>query len=217
MVKILRMVALVLLACAVSFGACRADEVGDALAGITRQMADLQSVQVTFVQEKKMAMFSAPIVMHGTLSWERPDAFAWHVDSPVQYAMIMRQGVARQWDGEHDTVQEFKIGGNPVMRVASQQLQRWFSGNYQQLAAEYNISIGSRQPLVLTCLPHPESPEAGFIKRVSIQFREDLRYIGRITIEEVSGDQTDIVFDNVRLNEIIPADAWRAERAKPHG
>ncbi|MBF0387203.1 MAG: outer membrane lipoprotein carrier protein LolA [Candidatus Omnitrophica bacterium] len=211
------MMLLVFLGCALSCRVSSADDVADTLANITQQMADLKSVQVTFVQEKRLAMFTAPIVMRGTLSWERPDAFAWHVDSPVQYAMIMRKGVALQWDGEHNTTQEYKIGGNPVMRVASQQLQRWFSGNYQQLAVDYTISIGSRNPLILTCVPHPESPEAGFIKRVSIQFRDDLRYISRITIEEVSGDQTDIAFDNVRLNEIIPIDAWRAEGSKPHG
>lgn len=209
MLRILMTIALLLLGCVAPGQARSADEVGEALANITRQMADLKSVQVDFVQEKKMAIFSAPIVLRGTLSWERPDSFAWHIVSPIQYAVVMRQGVARQWEGEHNTVQEFKMNSNPIMRVASQQLQRWFSGNYQQLSEEYDVSLASHQPLILTCVPHKESPEAGFVARVSIQFREDLRYINKITIEEVSGDLTSIQFENSRLNETIPADAWR--------
>ena len=74
----------------------------------------------------------------------------------------------------------------------------------------------SRQPLILTCVPHKDSPEFEFIARVSIQFREDLRYINKITIEEVSGDLTNIQFENSRLNETIPADAWRTGPVRPH-
>ena len=48
-----------------------AEEVAETLARITQQMADLKSVQVDFIQEKKMAIFSSPIVLRGTLSWER--------------------------------------------------------------------------------------------------------------------------------------------------
>ncbi len=201
---------ILLLGCIAPMQVQGADEVAETLARITQQMADLKSVQVDFIQEKKMAIFSSPIVLRGTLSWERPDSFAWHIVSPIRYAIIMRQGIARQWDGEHNSVQEFKMTSNPIMRIASQQMQRWFSGNYQQLATEYNISLASRKPLILTCVPHKDSPEAGFIKYVSIQFREDLRYISKITIEEVSGDITDIQFENARLNETVPTDAWHA-------
>ena len=74
----------------------------------------------------------------------------------------------------------------------------------------------SRQPLILKCVPHKDSQESGFITSVSIQFRKDLRYINRITIEEISGDQTDIKFENSHLNEAIPADVWRLGSVKPH-
>lgn len=204
-----KVLGLLLLCVCASISMSHADEVEEALQNITRQMADLRSVQVDFVQEKKMSIFSAPIILRGKLSWERPDSFAWHVVSPIQYAIIMRQGLARQWEGEQNTVQEFKMNSNPIMRVASQQLQRWFSGNYEQLAVEYDVSLANNQPLVLSCVPHKDSPEAGFIARVDIQFRADLRYIDKITIVELSGDLTDIQFENARLNEIIPAEAWR--------
>lgn len=216
MLKFLMMLLILSLGCIVPLQVQGADGVTEVLENITQQMADLKSVQVDFVQEKKMAIFSAPIVLRGMLSWERPDSFAWHIISPIEYAIIMRQGVARQWDGEHNVVQEFKMSSNPIMRVASQQLQRWFSGNYEKLATEYDVSLISRQPLILTCVPHKDSPEFEFIARVSIQFREDLRYINKITIEEVSGDLTNIQFENSRLNETIPADAWRTGPVRPH-
>lgn len=216
MLKFLMVFLILFLGCVIPLQAQGADEVTEALRSITKQMADLKSVQVDFVQEKKMAIFSAPIVLRGTLFWEKPDSFAWHTVSPIQYAIIMRQGVARQWEGEHNTVQEFKMNSNPIMRIASQQLQRWFGGNYQELAIEYDVFLASRRPLILTCVPRKDSPEAGFITRVSIQFREDLRYIDRITIEEISGDQTNIQFENAHLNETIPADAWRTGSVKPH-
>ncbi|MFH0753423.1 MAG: outer membrane lipoprotein carrier protein LolA [Candidatus Omnitrophota bacterium] len=216
MLRIIMML-IVCVGCIVSDSARAADDLAAALAGITQEMASLKSVQVDFVQEKKMAVFSSTIVLRGTLAWERPDSLAWHIASPIQYAFIMRGGLVRQWEGEHNTVQEFNMNANPMMRVASQQIQRWFSGKYDQLAREYDVALVSGKPLVLACVPHPNSPEAGFVARVSIQFREDLRYIEKITIEEMSGDQTSIQFENARLNETIPVDAWRAGLVSPHG
>ena len=216
MIQVVMALLILSLGCVMPSPVLGADDVTEALASITQQMRDLKSVQVEFVQEKKMSVFVSPITLRGSLYWERPDSFAWHIISPVEYAIIMRQGVARQWEGEHNTIQEFKTGSNPIMRVASQQLQRWFSGNYQQLAIEYNVSLVSHDPLVLACTPHKNSPEASFITRVSIQFRKDLRYIDKITIEEVSGDITNIQFENAHLNETIPADAWRAGPVRPH-
>ena len=71
MLKFLMMLLILSLGCIVPLQVQGADGVTEVLENITQQMADLKSVQVDFVQEKKMAIFSAPIVLRGMLSWER--------------------------------------------------------------------------------------------------------------------------------------------------
>lgn len=192
------------------------DDVRAVLAEITAGMKGVESVQAAFVEEKSLAMFAQPVLLKGTLAWARPDSFAWRVRTPVQMVMVMQNGVFRQWDGDSRTVQEFSLSGNPVMRVASQQLQRWFAGEYERLADEYDVSLVSRRPLVLACVPRAGSPEAGFVTRVTIRFRQDLRYLQEIAIDEASGDATRIRFESARLNEPVPADAWVAGPARAH-
>ncbi|MBF0384399.1 MAG: outer membrane lipoprotein carrier protein LolA [Candidatus Omnitrophica bacterium] len=216
MIKIFVTLLIFFLGNVVQCQAQNSDEVKEVLTNITSQMANLKTVQADFTQEKKMAVFTSPIILRGTLLWEKPDSFAWRIVSPIQYIIVMRQGIARQWEGEHNTIQEFQMSSNPVMRVASSQLQKWFGGNYQKLATEYDVSLAGRQPLILACVPHQDSPESGVIARISIQFREDLRYIERITIEEVSGDITNIKFENTHFNLPISEDSWRIGLVSPH-
>lgn len=193
-----------------------ANEVQTALDEITGKMRGVRSVQVSFRQEKAMAMFSAPIELRGTLVWEHPDSFAWRVAEPFRYVLILRQGTLRQWEGDQNTVQEFSLSSNPVMRVALQQLQRWFGGEYGRLTEDYDVSLVGRAPLTLACVPHAGSPEAGFVERITIQFQEDLRYVRRIVITERSGDVTTLRFERPRLNEAIPREAWTVGAAGPH-
>ena len=215
----LKKLTIILIVCFGSFSYVHvnfAGEVEDVLTSITEQMSDIKTVSVDFTQEKKMAVFSSAIILKGSLLWQKPDSFSWRVFTPIQYAIVIKDGVAKQWDGENNTLHEFKMSSNPVMRVASQQIQRWFSGQYQELSNEYDVTLSSKNPLSLACVPHKDSSEAGIISRVLIQFRGDLKYIDQITIEELSGDSTIIKFENIILNEIIPADAWSIKVVRPN-
>ena len=138
-------------------------------------------MQVDFVQEKKMAIFSAPIVLRGCSlgQWILLPGTLFHL---LNMPLSCDKGCPSVgW--EHNVVQEFKMSSNPIMRVASQQLQRWFSGNYEKLATEYDVSLISRQPLILTCVPHKDSRSSSllhvslsnFVKICDISIRLQLK------------------------------------------
>jgi outer membrane lipoprotein-sorting protein len=193
-----------------------AEDIQADLTRISQQASAVSTVQANFVQEKKMAVFESPVILRGKLFFEKPDAIAWHVLSPVRYAFIVTQGSARQWDGETGSVKAFKLESNPVVRVAAMQLRRWFGGEYTLLTSEYDIAKISTDPEVFACVPHANNPEARMITRVLIQLRKDERYIERITIEEATGDVTKISFEDIHLNDSVPAYAWRAASLPVH-
>ncbi|MDD2703055.1 MAG: outer membrane lipoprotein carrier protein LolA [Candidatus Omnitrophica bacterium] len=177
--------------------------------GLTRQMREVATVRSDFVQEKKLRIFGQRIIMEGTMYLQKPDRFSWHVRKPLRYVMIMDDRLMRQWDEESGSVQSFVFDRNPSLAAAVEQIQQWFSGSYESLSGEYDISLLSEEPVMLSFSPKTGSVSSAVIERVVVIFRYDKRYIERIEIFERGGDSTVLAFTNTAVNAAIPPSAWR--------
>jgi hypothetical protein len=80
----------------------------------------------------------------------------------------------------------------------------WFSGSFSSLLDEYHVKIVKQQPFVVEFTPKENNFSKKVIKSVTVSFRDDERYLSRISIRERSGDVTTIIFENTLLN--IPLD-----------
>lgn len=98
---------------------------------------------------------------------------------------------------------------NPALQVAIDQMQQWFVGDYQRLRSDYRIALAQEGPIQLTFVPLPGNAAKNYVKRVTVQFRADKRYIDRITVEEEGGDSTIIRFLDTKLNREISSDVWQ--------
>jgi outer membrane lipoprotein-sorting protein len=179
-------------------------DVGSHLKRLEKNMADFKSMKTDFIQEKNLAVFKNKIVLKGRIYVQRPDRVAWHVDRPVKYSVLITDRFIRQWDEDTDKVQEISLSGNPVFRIALKQMTAWFSGSFSSLTEEYNIRIVQQRPFIIEFMPKEKNFARKVIKSVTITFREDERYLSKITIRELSGDVTTISFENTILN--IPLD-----------
>lgn len=186
--------------------------VAAALESIEKQFADVKTVQAAFVQTKQLAIFNRAITLEGRVALENPGRLAWRVDRPVRYTVVLDGTVIRQWDEDSGNVQKLSLAGNPVFQAVAQQLQVWFSGKYASLAGEYDIRLGeSAAQTVLVFTPRSSSAARQAIRRVTVSFREDRRYIEAILIEDVSGDRTRVQFTGTKLNEPIDPREWKVE------
>jgi len=180
------------------------------LRSIEEQFAAVKTVQADFVQTKQLAIFDQAITLEGRVALENPGRLAWRVDRPVRYAVVLDGSTIRQWDEESGKVQRISLSGNPVFQAVAQQLQVWFSGKYSSLADEYDIRTGdTKEETTLLFTPRSTAAARQAIRRVSVSFREDHRYIETIGIEDVSGDLTTIRFVSTRLNEPISPGEWQ--------
>jgi len=185
------------------FNARAQDKKSDAvLAGLEKNMHDIKSVQADFMQEKKLAMFSQTLVIN---------RFAWHVQTPMRYRMVMKNNSLKQWDEDANQVQEFSLLHNPAFSAAFTQMQEWFSGNYAALSKEYAVSVVNESPVILKFVPNPNTPQSQVVNSVTVTFRNDQRYLASIVIEEKNQDTTCIKFSNTRLDFPVDNFAWEVK------
>ena len=176
---------------------------------LEKRMADIRSVQAAFVQEKTLSILDSKVVIEGTMALEG-ERFAWHVNAPVKYSMVLIDDAMRQWDEDTGRVQRQSLKGNPVFNAVMEQLGHWFSGRYRQLRSDYAVTLLEREPMLrLRFSPRAESAAAKAVKHVTVSFRDGGEYIHGIAIEDLSGDTTVLTFSDTVVNEPIAPETWR--------
>ncbi|MFA5087650.1 MAG: outer membrane lipoprotein carrier protein LolA [Candidatus Omnitrophota bacterium] len=190
----------------------QADEVKALLMRLESKMAGVDTIETDFIQEKRLAVFHQPVILKGKIFIKKPDFFSWHVREPLQYTMLIRDGLMKQWDGDSNQVQQFSLSGNPGFSMAIEQMKVWFSGAYSSLLKDYRATIISENPVVLEFVPMESNPACGLIRSVRMLFEEDERYLSGIIIEEKSGDSTTLKFSSVKLNMPMDRSAWELRR-----
>jgi outer membrane lipoprotein-sorting protein len=187
-------------------------DVAGLLKRLEKNMAGIESMKTDFIQEKNLAVFRKKITLKGRIFVQRPNRVAWHVDNPVKYSVLITEKIIRQWDEDSGKVQEISLSGNPVFSVAIKQMTAWFSGSFSSLQSEYSVKILKGRPYVMEFTPKENNFSKKVIKSVTVYFREDERYLSRITIRERSGDITTIIFENTLLNIPVEERFFRIEQ-----
>jgi outer membrane lipoprotein-sorting protein len=178
------------------------------LTDLERSMSEVKTIQTDFTQEKNLALFDQKIILKGRIFIQKPGFLSWRVFTPLRYSMVMNGSTISQWDEDTNKVQSISLAKNPAFQVVIDQMQNWFGGAYKSMAGDYKITLAKAHPLTLEFMPLESSLSRNFIKRVTVIFQNDERYIKELNIEEKSGDSTVIVFENALLNQPIAANAW---------
>lgn len=185
------------------------------LAQLGATMGRLRTVQTAFVQEKTLRVLARPMEIRGKVYLAQPDRFAWHVAGPIRYTLLLQGSTVRQWDAESGSETRLSLDASPALRMATDQMRQWFSGDYDRLRSAYRITRTATEPLALQFVPAEDHPARGAIERVTVTFTHDARYLAVIDIVEQGGDRTLIRFHGTVLDGDIPDAAWdlRSETA----
>jgi len=182
---------------------------------LEEQFRGIETVKTDFTQEKTLAIFDKPMILKGWIALDHTGRFAWHVQKPLRYALVVSDGIISQWDEDSGKIQKMRLSKNPVLEVVFEQLTRWFSGQYAALADKYMIVILQDKPAVISFTPKPDALEHKVIKQVLISFDDDEKYLKEIAIDEISGDKTKLIFYDTLINQSLPSTTWRINTDAP--
>ncbi|OGW42615.1 MAG: hypothetical protein A2X57_00920, partial [Nitrospirae bacterium GWD2_57_8] len=170
------------------------------------------TLKTEFRQEKHLAIFRDAVVLQGRIFLQKPNRIAWHVDRPVKYSVVISDTTVRQWDEETDRVQQVSLAGNPILQNVLRQLTVWFSGAYGTLLEEYDVLVIESSPVVLRFQPKKNNMASRMVRHIQVEFRDDGRYLKKITVLEQGGDRTDITFTNTLFDVPVESGDFEVKR-----
>lgn len=182
-----------------------------AVSRIEQQSADIRTLSASLVQEKHLALFDKPLVLHGQLYLQKPDRFAFRIDTPLRYTMVIAGEQLRQWDEDSAKVQTISLADNPGFKLVLRQMRGWLSGSYSSMLGEYDATLLREEPIELEFVPRENALAYGTVERVRVAFGADARNLREIEILDRQGDRTLFRFADVRLNPELDSAVWEVE------
>ncbi len=171
-------------------------ELSSFLAEIQAASDQVRSFSSDFVQERRLALFTEPVIFHGSLTVVRPDRLRWEFTSPVPSVLIFRgeQGIRCN---DKAPPAHFDLGTDPIMRTVAEQLWLWLGGDYSRLNTLYLMEKSG--PASLRIIPKNQAM-LDYISSVTITFNKISKQPEKVEIADPGGDSTIISFNSYVLN-----------------
>ncbi|MBO4288173.1 MAG: outer membrane lipoprotein carrier protein LolA [Kiritimatiellae bacterium] len=163
---------------------------------LREHLASIRTVESAFTQVKHLRLFTREVVLTGRLSVDTSaEKLEWKVETPVRYTVSFERAKMTQWDEATGKTVRFDASSNPALKAALGQMLAWFSGRFNEMEREYGLEVEEKADAV-TVVCVPKGAVAAFLRRVVVTFPPDTGYIRSVRLDEVSGDWSEIRFEN---------------------
>lgn len=168
---------------------------------VSSETKEIKSLQADFTQTKKMDFLDKSIVTYGKMSLKTPNMLAWKYTKPYQYSIVFKdnkifindQGKKSSVDAKSKTFEKIN-----KLIVGSSNGQMFndpeFSVTYLKNA---NFNIAKFTPKSAQLLK--------YIKQIELSFPKGQSTVSQVNMTEASGDTTNIIFKNTKINAPISA------------
>lgn len=176
----------------------------EAKAFVTKVSSETQlikTLQSDFTQTKKMDFLDKNIVTYGKMSLKSPNMLSWKYTKPYQYNIIFKdnkifindQGKKSSVDAKSKTFEKINkliVGSSNGKMFSDPEFTVAYFKN-----SNYNIAKFT-----------PKSAQLlKYIKQIELHFLKNQSTVSQVNMLEASGDTTNIVFKNTKINAPVSA------------
>lgn len=164
----------------------------------TQQIKTLQS---DFTQTKKMDFLDKNIVTYGKMSLKSPNTLSWKYTKPYQYSIVFKdnkifindQGKKSSVDAKSKTFEKI----NKLIVGSSN--GKMFND------PEFTVTYFKNGNFNIAKFTPKSSQLLKYIKQIELYFPKNQSTVSQVNMLEASGDTTNIVFKNTKINAPIAA------------
>jgi outer membrane lipoprotein-sorting protein len=169
------------------------------LAEIARLQAAIHTMTATFVQRRTVALFDEEIVSRGRFRLKQPGRVRWDVDAPASIAMVITAGgIVMQEPGAPPA-------RAAALPVPTAEIVALIGGSMGAVTQHFDVRRPTEHEHDDVFELRPRSPQlASVLESVTLELDPGDKHVRRIILDEATGDRTEIVFENVKINAIIP-------------
>jgi len=176
---------------------------------VQKRQASVKSIQADFKQQKSLALLAEPQRSRGTFAYEKPDRVRWNYTEPTPVTMLIAGGRMTTFYPNLKRAESLEIGrfqdrifkymgaGNAIGELAT-----WFSFRFSDRKGDATWKLD---------LVPKTSQVAKRVKHITIWIDRKSFMTSKFEYVEADGDTTLYEFTSIRVNEPVPAAAFKLE------
>ena len=155
---------------------------------LMREMAAVPASRTRFVETRHLALLSRPLELKGSLTYERPNRLAKHVEAPFDELLTVN-GEALSLVNKTKGEQRFlSLREQPALRALVESVRATLAGDRAQLERHYRVQFsGARDAWRLHLVPR-DAQLRGYVESVTLSGAA--ARLQRIEALESSGDRS---------------------------
>ncbi len=159
-----------------------------ALAEVMRAFAGVQSARARFTETKQIALLKAPLVLTGTLTYQRPDRLEKHVLTPYDERIAIVGTDISVDNASRARTQTFSAASNPTLQALIESLRATLAGDLPALERHFAVAFeGTPGEWTIVLVPR-DAATLALISRIRLAGASSR--LARIDIDEAGGDRS---------------------------
>lgn len=180
-----------------------AQELDALLSRVEREFGTIESLKTTFVQEKRLAIFTDIVKSEGITVFARPNRVRIEITQPYQSVLIANGKAIARYENVNARWTKLDSGSPDAVLMVTNQIAAWLAGRFRDKDSIYELSATKGESATLTLSPKSEKMRS-FITAIELEIPADFSQIKAITLREPGGDFTKMFFADPRRNVTIP-------------
>jgi len=154
---------------------------------LMRLLASAESSRATFVETRHSVLLKAPLVLHGTLAYRRPDRLEKHVLQPHDERLVL--------EGDRLTIDNrtrarkltTSVAGSPAIAAMAEGIRATRAGDLAALERHFEIKVDGRREAWSMSLRPTSEQVSGYVSAIVVTGAGSR--ITRFEVQETSGDR----------------------------
>ncbi|MFH0260683.1 outer membrane lipoprotein carrier protein LolA [Vibrio barjaei] len=174
---------------------------------LQQQLAQHPIVRGDFKQKRTLAMFDQPLTSTGQFTLDKTHGLLWRQDVPFTVQLVLTKDKLRQTFADQPA-QVITAKDNPMAFYFSHIFLAVFHGDTEQLKQQFDMTFKADNGQWTLALTPKAAPLNAVFDSITLGGKSDLE---RLTLQEIRGDKTDILFSNQSYQPESLTDAEQAQ------
>lgn len=157
-----------------------------------------KSMVCDFVQEKSISLLNDSFISNGRLYYKFPNKLKWSYVKPYVYDFIINSD--KVFMHTENSNQTFDINSNQLFKEISKMMISNIDGSFVKNNEMFEISFYKNKNEWLLILNPKTKSMQQFFKKIKVVFNKANAEIKHITLVEKTGDSTNILLKNKKIN-----------------
>jgi len=159
----------------------------------------IRTLECTFVQTKELSIMNDKMVSNGTMAFAQPNKISWHYTSPYDYTFIIAGDKVLIGKGKNRNSIDLK--SSQAFQGIAKMIAGSVTGKCLTQTDEFDVKILADERHYVALLTPKAKRLKKMFKGIRLHFNRASRTMEKVEMTETSGDNTTIVFQNVKQNQ----------------